>query len=124
MTVNWKVRFKNKVWLASFLSVILTFVYTVLGMFDIYPEVTKNDVGEVINSVLMFLSMIGVIVDPTTAGLNDSKRAMNYEEPYNDDDHPEQPEDYNVIPEENPEVISELAATDGDQKRFEESGNG
>lgn len=85
MKVNWKVRFKNKAWLASFLSAIVTFVYTILGMFDVYPEVTKNQVGEIINSFLMFLSLIGVVVDPTTYGLNDSVRAMGYEEPYIDE---------------------------------------
>lgn len=82
--VNWKVRFKNKVWLTSFFAAILTFVYTMLGMFDVYPEVTKNDVGEIINSLLMFLSLIGVVVDPTTTGLYDSARALGYEEPWDD----------------------------------------
>lgn len=87
MKVNWKVRFKNKVWLASFCAIILSFVYTMLGMFDIYPSITKNQALEIVNNVLMFLSLIGVIVDPTTAGLNDSERAMGYEVPYSDVDH-------------------------------------
>lgn len=81
MKVNWKVRFKNKVWLSSFCAAILTFVYTMLGMFDVFPDVTKNEVGEIVNSLLMFLSLTGVVIDPTTAGLNDSARAMAYEEP-------------------------------------------
>lgn len=85
MKLNWKVRFKNKLWLTSFFAAILTFVYTILGMFDIYPEITKNDIGEIINSMLMFLSLTGVIVDPTTAGINDSNRAMGYEVPYSDE---------------------------------------
>ena len=84
MKLNWKVRFRNKTWLASFLAAIVTFAYTILGMFDIYPEVTRNDIGEIINSLLMFLSLIGVIVDPTTSGLGDSLRALGYEEPYVD----------------------------------------
>ena len=54
-------------------------------MFDIYPEITKNDIGEIINSMLMFLSLTGVVVDPTTAGVNDSNRAMGYEVPYSDE---------------------------------------
>lgn len=84
MKVNWTVRFKNKTWLASFFAAILTFVYTILGMFDIYPEVTKNDVGEIISAFLMFLSLMGVIVDPTTEGVGDSIRALGYSEPYSD----------------------------------------
>ena len=82
MKVNWKVRFKNKVWLASFIAAILTFVYTILGLFDIYPQITKNQVAEIANSVLRFLALMGVIVDPTTAGLGDSDRALSYEVPY------------------------------------------
>ena len=84
MKVNWTVRFKNKVWLASFFAAILTFVYTMLGMFDVYPEVTKNDVGEIINSLLMFLSLVGVIQDPTTDGIGDSLRALAYDKPWVD----------------------------------------
>ena len=31
MKINWKVRLKNKVWLGSFLSLIVGFVYSMLG---------------------------------------------------------------------------------------------
>lgn len=84
MSLNWKVRFKNKVWLMGFISVIVTFVYTILGMLDIYPEFTKNQTIEVVNSILTFLTLIGVIVDPTTNGFGDSERALGYDEPYAD----------------------------------------
>ena len=84
MKINWKVRFKNRVWLGSFLSLIIGFVYSLLGLFDVLPEVTENAVMQLINQVLTFLGLIGVLVDPTTAGLGDSLRAMSYEEPYRD----------------------------------------
>jgi len=84
MKINWKVRFKNKIWLSSFIATIITFVYTILGMFDVAPEVTQNSIMNVVNAVLMMLSLTGVIVDPTTAGIEDSNRAMMYEEPYSD----------------------------------------
>ena len=84
MKLNWKVRFKNKVWLGSFLSLIVGFVYSMLALFDIFPAVTQNLVGQLLNQVLTFLGLIGVIVDPTTAGLGDSERAMGYEEPWDD----------------------------------------
>ena len=84
MQMNWKVRFKNKVWLSTFIATIVTFAYTILGMFDVAPEVTQNSLMNVINGVLMMLSLTGVIVDPTTAGISDSDRAMTYDEPYVD----------------------------------------
>ena len=85
MKVNWKVRFKNKVWLTAFISAIVTFAFTILGMFDIFPAVTENQVMRLVNAMLMFLSLTGVVVDPTTAGLGDSNRAMGYEEPWQDE---------------------------------------
>ena len=84
MKINWRVRFKNKIWLGSFLSLIVSFVYSMLSMFDAFPDVTKSSVLELLNQVLTFLGLIGVLVDPTTAGLGDSERALGYEEPYRD----------------------------------------
>lgn len=82
--INWRVRFKNKVWLGSFLSLIVGFVYSMLALFDVFPQVTQNLVVQLLNQVLTFLGLIGVIVDPTTAGISDSDRAMGYEEPWDD----------------------------------------
>ena len=82
--INWKVRFKNKVWLASFLSLVIGFIFSMLALFDIYPKVTQSLVMQIVDQVLTFLGLIGVIVDPTTAGLEDSNRAMSYVEPWDD----------------------------------------
>ncbi len=84
MKLNWKVRFKNKVWLGSFCSLIIGFVYSMLALFNVFPEVTQSLVLQLLNQVLTFLGLIGVIVDPTTAGLGDSERAMGYVEPWDD----------------------------------------
>ena len=84
MKLNWKVRFRNKIWLGSFLSLIVSFVYSLLALFDVFPDVTRSSLMELLNQVLTFLGLIGVLVDPTTAGLGDSERAMGYEEPWDD----------------------------------------
>ena len=84
MKINWKVRFKNKVWLASFISLIVGFVFSMLALFDIYPKVTQSLVMQIADQVLTFLGLIGVLVDPTTAGMSDSNRAMSYDEPWDD----------------------------------------
>ena len=86
MKINWKVRFQNKVWLGSFFSLIVGFVYSMLALFDVFPAVTQNLVVQLLNQVLTFLGLIGVIVDPTTAGIGDSERAMGYETPYRDEE--------------------------------------
>ena len=43
-----------------------------------------NHVLQLVNQVLTFLGLMGVIVDLTTAGLGDSDRAMRYEDPWDD----------------------------------------
>ena len=86
MQLNWKVRFKNKVWLGAFLCLIISFIYSLLAMFDVYPPITQNMVVNIINQMLEFLALIGAIMDPTTAGLGDSNRAMTYVEPWKDVD--------------------------------------
>ena len=79
--INWKIRFMNKTWLASFLAFVVSTIYTLLGMFDIAPAVTQDSVLQVISAVLQVLGLLGVIADPTTPGLRDSDRALNYVEP-------------------------------------------
>lgn len=85
MKLNWKVRFKNKAWLATFLSLIIGFIYNILNMFDIAPVITQNAVTQVVSQVLTLLGLLGVLVDPTTEGINDSNRAMSYDEPWRDE---------------------------------------
>lgn len=85
MKINWKVRFKNKVWLTMFISLIIGFVFNMLKLFDVVPIVTENTVTTIAAQVLEFLGLIGVLVDPTTAGISDSNRAMTYVEPWNDE---------------------------------------
>lgn len=81
MKINWKVRIKNKVWLAAIAALVVKFAYEALAMFEIFPAVGEEWVMNVINTVLALLSMLGVIIDPTTAGVSDSDRAMGYTEP-------------------------------------------
>ena len=84
--INWKVRFKNKTWLGMFIALIIGFVFGMLKLFDVYPPITENQILNIVNQVLTFLGLIGVLVDPTTAGIGDSDRAMSYEEPWVDEE--------------------------------------
>lgn len=84
MKVNWKVRFKNKTWLTMFISLIVGFIFNMLKLFDVVPTFTENLVMNIVGQILTFLGLLGVIVDPTTAGVDDSLRAMSYTEPWDD----------------------------------------
>ena len=81
MAINWKIRFKNKVWLSSFIALLVSFVFDLLGMFDVFPAVSESLVMQLANIVLMVLGAVGVVSDPTTPGMSDSERAMQYVAP-------------------------------------------
>ena len=81
MNINWKVRFQNKVWLTGFIAAIVAFVYNMLERFEIVPAVSEAMVLQAAQAVLLLLTSIGVLVDPTTKGINDSERALSYKEP-------------------------------------------
>lgn len=81
MKINWKVRFKNKTWLITFLITILAFIYQILGMFDIVPPITQDMATQLITIIINMLVAVGVVIDPTTAGTSDSEDALKYEEP-------------------------------------------
>lgn len=84
MKVNWKVRFKNKVWLSTFISAIIVIIYTIFDLIGIVPDISEYSLIRIIEAILLMMSLTGVIVDPTTYGLNDSNRAQGYAEPWND----------------------------------------
>ena len=82
--INWKVRLRNGNWLASMAALIIAFVYGVLDLAGIVPGLTQEKTVQALQAVLTFLGLIGVINDPTTAGLGDSERALGYERPWED----------------------------------------
>lgn len=81
MQINWKLRIKNKVTLTAIVLGVIGIVYKVLAMLGIVPPISENDVVEVVMLVIELLVLLGVVVDPTTAGVSDSQQAMNYEKP-------------------------------------------
>ena len=84
MQINWKVRFQNKTYLAGLISLVVVFIYDLLQLLEIAPAVTQSAVMQVAEGILTILGMVGVIADPTTAGLSDSKQAMTYNAPKQD----------------------------------------
>ena len=84
MQINWKVRFRNKTFLTGLISLVVVFIYDLLQLLEIVPTVTQSAVMQVAEGILTILGMVGVIADPTTAGLSDSKQAMTYDVPKQD----------------------------------------
>ena len=78
MKINWKARLKNKAFLITFITLIIAFVYQVLGMFDVVPSISEDSLVNFLTILINILATLGVLVDPTTKGLSDSERAMTY----------------------------------------------
>lgn len=81
--MNWKVRLKNKAfWMAMIPSVVLlvTQVAKMLG-YEIDLTTFQEQIIDIVGTVFIVLTIIGVVNDPTTAGLCDSTQAMTYEKP-------------------------------------------
>ena len=81
MNINWMLRLKNKTTLISLITVTLTFVYSILGIFGIVPSIGQNELQQTLVMLVQLLVVLGIVVDPTTEGISDSKQAMEYEEP-------------------------------------------
>lgn len=83
MGINWKVRFKNlNFWLTAIPAVILLIqvVAAVFGFeLDLSDLTTK--LLALANAAFGVLALIGVVNDPTTAGMKDSGQAMTYDVP-------------------------------------------
>lgn len=79
--INLKVRLKNKVFLTTFTTTVIAFIYQMLALFDIVPPITQDKVIELLGLVFTLLGSFGVLHDPTTKGFRDSERAMTYAEP-------------------------------------------
>lgn len=81
MKINWKVRLKNKTWLLAFAGAIVAFVYQILGMLGVVAPIAEDNVTQIIGLLVNLLVALGIVQDPTTAGMSDSSEVLSYSEP-------------------------------------------
>lgn len=81
--INWKVRIKNKTFWLSLIPAVLLLIQVVAAVFGYTLDLGDlgNKLLEVVNAVFALLTILGIVTDPTTAGINDSTQAMTYTEP-------------------------------------------
>ena len=79
--INWKLRLKNKATLTALTSATVAFAYQVLGIFGVTPPVSQNEVVNAFCLILTIVYSVGIITDPTTKGIGDSTRALEYDAP-------------------------------------------
>lgn len=84
--INWKVRVLNKTFWLTLVPALALLLQTFLAVFNV-----RLELGETIDKLLVFINalfavlmIVGIVNDPTTAGLTDSTRALEYHEPSED----------------------------------------
>lgn len=81
--INWTVRFKNKAFWVAFIPAVLLLIQVVAAVFGYTLDL--GDLGNrllaVVNALFAVLALLGVVTDPTTAGMGDSARALTYDKP-------------------------------------------
>lgn len=78
--INWKVRIRNRLFWVSFIPACILVVQAVASLVGINLDmsITQDNLLNVVNAVFGLLAVLGVVVDPTTEGIEDSKRAKMY----------------------------------------------
>lgn len=81
--INWIVRFKNKAFWVALIPAILLLIQVVAAVFGFTLDLGDlgNKLLDVVNALFAVLTILGIVVDPTTAGTGDSEQAMTYTEP-------------------------------------------
>ena len=81
--MNWKVRIKNKTFWLTVIPAILLLVQVIAAVFGYTLDFGDlgNKLLAVVNAVFALLTILGVVNDPTTAGVADSSQALSYREP-------------------------------------------
>ena len=81
--INWKVRIKNKNFWIALIPALIVLIQYIANLFGI--TLNLNDMSEkildVVNAVFVVLSILGIVTDPTTEGIADSKQALTYIKP-------------------------------------------
>ena len=90
--INYKVRFRNPVFIAQLILAVLTPILAYAGLTMQYLTTWKalGDLllGAVKNPYVLSLVVVSVfnaVTDPTTAGVKDSERALTYDFPHKEE---------------------------------------
>ncbi len=81
--INWIVRIKNKAFWVAIIPAVLILIQVVAAVFGYTLDLGDlgNKLLEVVNAVFVVLVILGVVNDPTTEGIGDSRQALTYNKP-------------------------------------------
>lgn len=81
--VNWTVRWKNKTFWITLIPAVLLLVQVVAAVFGYALDLGElgDKLLSVVNALFAVLAILGIVADPTTAGVGDSAQALTYTSP-------------------------------------------
>lgn len=81
--INWKVRIRNKNFWLTIIPAVLLLVQVIAKVFGYNLDLgdLANKLLDVTNALFVVLSILGIVTDPTTVGIGDSKQALTYNSP-------------------------------------------
>jgi len=90
--INYKVRFRNPVFIAQLILAVLTPILAYAGL-TMQDLTTWKALGDLLLSAvknpyvlsLVVVSVFNAVTDPTTAGVKDSERALTYDFPHREE---------------------------------------
>lgn len=84
--INWAVRVKNKTFWVSLIPALLLLIQVIASVFGYTLDLGElgNKLLSVVEALFTVLAILGIVVDPTTIGVGDSKQALTYTEPKKD----------------------------------------
>ena len=81
--INWKVRIRNKAFWLALIPAVLLLAQSLAAA--VGYELQLGDLGDrllaIVNNLFALLAILGIVNDPTTAGISDSENAMTYQVP-------------------------------------------
>lgn len=83
MKLNLIVRVRNKAFWCFMIPMVIVLIQQIAKLFgfELHLEGIGNQLVAIVETIFLILGGIGVVVDPTTEGLQDSNLAMTYEVP-------------------------------------------
>lgn len=82
-SINWQVRIKNKTFWLTLIPAALLLIQVIAAVFGFTLDLGNlgNRLLDVVNALFSVLAILGIVTDPTTEGVSDSKQALTYTEP-------------------------------------------
>lgn len=81
--INWEVRIKNKNFWLTLIPAVLLLIQVLVAPFGYQWDfgVLNEQLAAIINALFAVLMILGIVNDPTTDGIADSKQALTYKAP-------------------------------------------